>query len=121
MNPDYGQQGPGHLRFLKIPLYFSILCVCPANCGTGAVAAFSARRQDLPFAVPKTGRRDCLTGMRPILKSSFSAVFDRATRFSKNRSKANRSKGLPLEGLPLEGFVPFFLIAKRPMPPRSHR
>jgi hypothetical protein len=100
---------------------FQYLACASGQLRNGAVAAFSARRQDLPFAVPKTGRRDCLTGMRPILKSSFSAVFDRATRFSKNRSKANRSKGLPLEGLPLEGFVPFFLIAKRPMPPRSHR
>jgi hypothetical protein len=33
--------------------------------------AFSARRQDLPFAAWKRGWRDCLTRIRPILKSGF--------------------------------------------------
>jgi hypothetical protein len=50
------------------------------------------------------------------IKEQLFSRFRSSNRFSKNRSKANRSKGLPLEGL-----VPFFLIAKRPMPPRSHR
>jgi hypothetical protein len=41
-----------------------------------AIAFSAPGRQDLPFAACKSGWRDCLPGIRPILESSFSAVSD---------------------------------------------
>ena len=60
--------------FSKIPMYFNILVVYRGNYGASVATAFSARRQDLPSAACKTGSADCFAGIRPILKSSFTAV-----------------------------------------------
>jgi hypothetical protein len=38
---------------------------------------FSSPRQDLPSVPFKSGRSDCLTGIRPILKSGFAAISHR--------------------------------------------
>jgi hypothetical protein len=53
MNWTLDQQGPGHPEIKKISSNFNILNVPPINYGGPAVAAFSARRQDLPFVTRK--------------------------------------------------------------------
>jgi hypothetical protein len=64
---------PRHKKYLDI----SISCWKAASQGAAAANSFSARRQDLPFGPCKRGERDCLTGMRPILKSGFQPLADK--------------------------------------------
>ena len=61
----------GPSRLPKIIYIFQWLAMNPSEPGAAAANSFSARRQDLPFGPCKRGERDCLTGIRPILKSGF--------------------------------------------------
>jgi tRNA-specific 2-thiouridylase len=47
--------------------------------GRASRGPFSARRQDLPIVAGEGGKRDCFTGMRPILKSGFQAASGEAS------------------------------------------
>ena len=99
--------------FSKIPMYFNILVVYRGNYGASVATAFSARRQDLPSAACKTGSADCFAGIRPILKSSLQPF---------RQAEVGPATLQGILTARLFDYSPSgVLIAKRPMPPRSHR
>jgi hypothetical protein len=53
MKLAYSQQGPGHPGLYKISIFFKYLRDRKADQGAAPATAFSARRQDLPFAARK--------------------------------------------------------------------
>src|ERR1700730_10744788 len=70
-------------------MHFNVLDAASGAIRGLAPAAVSARRQVLPSAdMQKRTRPDCLALIRPILKSSLSAVSDQANQLCRNRSWA---------------------------------
>jgi hypothetical protein len=91
MNWTSDQQGPGHPAFQKIPSNFSILTAHPINYGGPAVAAFSARRQDLPFVACKWALVRLPAGNTAYIKERlFSRFSIERSRFPENRCLPDR-------------------------------
>jgi hypothetical protein len=69
-----GQQGPGQPGSLIKRNYFNGLFDSPEAGRVAAAHPFLPGGKICRFSPCKTGWRDCLTGIRPILENSFSAA-----------------------------------------------